>query len=293
MPLLHRVKILRYLSHVGLALLASAFFSMAATAAEESGKKVAESNSSLVDAIASKHRSAEQKARDIYRHPLETLQFFEVEPSMTVVEVWPGAGGWYTDILAPYLRQQGKLYAAQFNADSKVEYFRMGRQKFVEKLASNPEIYDRIALTTFDPPRLVDIAPSGTVDRVLTFRNVHNWYMQGGGDKKMEAAFKAFHRALKPGGMLGVVEHRLPASRPLTDQEDSGYMNEAFVIKIAEKAGFKLLASSDINANPKDTADHPSGVWTLPPSLRLGDKDKAKYQAIGESDRMTLKFIKP
>lgn len=256
-------------------------------------KKSQSDNSLLSDAIQGEHRNAEQKARDTYRHPLETLSFFEVTPAMTVVEIWPGAGGWYTEILAPYLRDKGKLYAAQFNPDSKVDYFRNALKKFSEKLTAHPEIYDRVAVSTFDPPKLLEIAPAGTVDRVLTFRNVHNWYMQGGGDEKIQAAFSAFYRALKPGGILGIVDHRLPAGRPLSDQEASGYISQAYVIKMAEKAGFKLVATSEINANPKDTANHPKGVWTLPPSLRVGDEDKVKYQAVGESDRMTLKFVKP
>ncbi len=236
---------------------------------------------------------SESAQRDQYRNPLQTLAFFNIQPSMTVVEIWPGAGGWYTEILAPYLREQGKFYAAHFNADSPSDYYRNSRQSFLEKISSNPVLYDALEVTTFDPPKNITIAPAGSADRVLTFRNIHNWYMRGGGDQRVGAAFKAFYRALKPGGVLGVVEHRLPASRPLSDQETSGYMREDYVISMAKAAGFQFVGSNEVNANPDDSADHTEGVWTLPPSLRLGDENRAQYIAIGESDRMTLKFIKP
>ncbi len=244
----------------------------------------------LDEVLTAEHRQ-DAAQRDQYRHPAETLEFFDVQPDMTVVEIWPG-GGWYTDILAPYLRDQGKLYAAHFNPESDVEYFRKSRQKFEENLQAKPELFDQVAITTFDPPAMTDIAPAGSVDRVLTFRNVHNWYMRGGGDDRLGAAFSAFYKALKPGGILGVVDHRLAANRPLSDQDASGYMNEEYVIKVAEQAGFRLLDKSDINANPADTTLHPKGVWTLPPSLRLGEEKRDYYVSIGESDRMTLKFIK-
>ena len=249
--------------------------------------------SPLEAAIGGKHRTPEFVQRDAARHPLETLTFFGIEPGMTVVEIWPGAAGWYTEILAPLLRSQGRLYAAHFNADSTSQYYRESRADFEAKLAANPAVYDRVIVTSFNPPAHVDIAPPGSADRVLTFRNVHNWYMRGGGDERVIAAFEAMFRALKPGGVLGVVDHRLPSDRPLTDQEDSGYMRQDYVIAMAERAGFTLVATSEINANPKDTADHPKGVWTLPPTLRLGDVDRDKYLSIGESDRMTLKFAKP
>lgn len=246
----------------------------------------------LAEIISAPHREASSH-RDRYRHPLETLNFFDVQPNMTVVEIWPGAGGWYTEILAPYLQENGKLYAAQFNADSTVEYYRDSRKQFIEKMQASPTLYRDVKVTTFNPPVHVDLAPEGSADRVLTFRNIHNWYMRGGGDERVQAAFSAFYKALKPGGILGIVEHRLPSSRPLTDQENSGYMREDYVIKMAKQAGFQLVSSSSINANPADSADHPEGVWTLPPTLRLGDKKREHYIAIGESDRMTLKFLKP
>jgi predicted methyltransferase len=243
-------------------------------------------------AIAGSHRSPDFVARDGARHPYETLGFFGIRPDMTVVEIWPGAG-WYTEILAPYLRERGKLYAAHFAADAGAPYFRELRAGFLRKLADAPTLYDRIELTEFDPPRAVAIAPPASADLVLTFRNVHNWTMRGGGEERTLAAFAAMYAALRPGGILGVVDHRLPASRPLADQEESGYLREDFVIGMAQRAGFQLVAKSGINANSRDHADHPGGVWDLPPSLRGDAAKREQYLAIGESDRMTLKFIKP
>jgi predicted methyltransferase len=243
-------------------------------------------------AIAGSHRTPGFVARDGARHPYETLSFFGIRPDMTVIEIWPG-GGWYTEILAPYLRERGRLYAAHFSADAELKYFRELRGSFLHKLAAAPTLYDKVEVTEFDPPRAVAIAPPGSADLVLTFRNVHNWTMRGGGEARTLAAFAAFHRALKPGGVLGVVDHRLPADRPLAAQEESGYLREDFVIAVAERAGFVLAARSELNANPRDGADHPQGVWSLPPVLRGGEADRERYLAIGESDRMTLKFIKP
>lgn len=248
------------------------------------------SAAALQEIVAGEHRSESAQARDVYRNPVKTLEFFDVRPEMTVVEVSPG-GGWYTDILAPYLKDKGKLIAAHFDPESDVQYYQNSLKKFKEKIA-NKDVYGNVELTVFAPPSKVAIAPEGSADRVLTFRNVHNWYMRGGEDS-VKAAFDGFFKALKPGGMLGVVEHRMPESMDQEANKRSGYVKQSLVIKWAEQAGFKLLEKSDINANPKDTADHPKGVWTLPPSLRLGDQDKEKYLSIGESDRMTLKFVKP
>jgi predicted methyltransferase len=242
----------------------------------------------LEQVIDGNHRQAD-KARDTYRHPAETLAFFEVEPDMTVVEIWPGGGGWYTAILAPWLRDHGTLYAAQFPADSGVDFYRRARQRYQQKLDAQPALYDQVTVTQMGPPAHTDIAPAGSADRVLTFRNVHNWAKAG----TTEAAFEGFFRALKPGGVLGVVEHRAPAGRPLAEQIESGYMTEAYVIEQAEKAGFELEANASINANPADDTEHPAGVWSLPPTLRLGDEKRAHYLEIGESDRMTLRFRKP
>lgn len=238
--------------------------------------------------IAAEHRSAANKARDPYRHPQQTLEFFDVKPNMTVVEIWP-AQGWYTEILAPYLRDDGLLYAAHFSPDTKVDPFIKSLNAFKDKIQARPDLYDRLKLTVLQPPGQLEIAPKASVDRVLTFRNVHNWMMAGYAD----AVFQAMFDALKPGGILGIVEHRNPAANEQDPKAKNGYVTETYVIGLAEKAGFRLLDKSEINANPKDTHDHPQGVWTLPPSLRLQDQDREKYQAIGESDRMTLKFGKP
>jgi len=249
---------------------------------------LAKSNESLQFAISGNYRSAEHKTRDVYRHPEQTLAFFEVQSDMTVVEIWPGGAGWYTEILAPYLKDQGKLYAAHFAADSSVPYFQKNLKKFINKIKAQPKIYGKLLLTELDPPKKLAIAPEASADRVLTFRNVHNWMKNGAAEK----VFQAMYKALKPGGILGVVEHRGMDSLPQDPKALSGYVREDYVIDLAQRAGFTLLAKSEINANPKDTKSHPKGVWTLPPTLRLKDQDREKYQTIGESDRMTLKFIK-
>ena len=225
--------------------------------------------------------------RDVYRHPAETLAFFGLEPTMTVVEIWPG-GGWYTEILAPYL-EGGKLYAAHFAKDSGLKYFVNSRRSFEEKIKAYPDVYQALTMAEFSPKMNKLTVPHGSADRVLTFRNVHNWLRS----INEAEAFALYYQALKPGGVLGVVEHRAKPGASWETMKKSGYMTEAYVIALAEKAGFVLDAKSEINANPKDTANHPKGVWTLPPTLRLKDKDRAKYLAIGESDRMTLRFIKP
>ena len=262
--------------------MSAAVFSLAALCG------AAQADSALDAALAGEHRSEANRARDAYRHPVETLGFFGIAPDMTVVELWPGRG-WYTEVLAPYLRDKGKLYAAHFPAQSKVEYYQRGLAAFKAMLAANPALYDRVVLTELGPPDSLAVAPPASADAVLTFRNMHNWMGQGNDVKVMQAAFAA----LKPGGVLGVVEHRAAANATAEQVKDSGYMTEEMVIKAAEAAGFVLEAKSEINANPRDTRDHPKGVWTLPPSLALGDTDREKYVAIGESDRMTLRFRKP
>jgi len=237
-------------------------------------------------ALAGAHRSEANRARDQYRHPAETLSFFGLEPKMTVVEISPG-GGWYTEVLAPVLAKGGKLYAAHNNPAAS-ERAAQSAETFKDKLAKDP-VYRGVEVTSFGKDDYDGLAPAGSADMVLTFRNVHNWHMGGfAGD-----AFKGFYRALKPGGVLGVVEHRLPEDRPDEAMKSSGYMKRSTIDAPAEAAGFKLAGESEINANPKDTADYPKGVWTLPPNLTEGEVDKARYLAIGESDRMTLKFVKP
>lgn len=242
---------------------------------------------SLEEAVNSEYRTPKNKERDIYRHPGETLAFFGLKPNMTVVEISPG-GGWYMEILAPYLATEGKYIASIFPEGGR-PYMTEMNSKIMEWLNRYPLIKEKTTLTTFSSPKHLDIAPEGSADMVLTFRNVHNWTANKGGDD----AFRAFYKALKPGGILGVVEHRASPKVKKDPAYKSGYVHEKEVIRMAEKAGFKLEAKSEINANPKDTKSHPEGVWTLPPVLRLGEKDKEKYMAIGESDRMTLKFVKP
>ncbi|MFN0038092.1 MAG: class I SAM-dependent methyltransferase [Burkholderiales bacterium] len=241
--------------------------------------------------LAADHRSEANRARDKYRHPKETLLFFGLRPDMTVVEVWPSAG-WWTEILAPMLREKGNYYAAWFATAAKgAPQFLIDREKgFDAMIAGRPDLYGRVKKTALLAPDFVEFAPKGSVDMVLTFRNVHNWAKAGNAD----AMFKAFFDVLKPGGVLGVKDHRAKPGTDFKRQIDSGYMTEAWVIEAAEKAGFKFVDKSEINANPKDTTDYPGGVWTLPPNLRnVAEADKPKYLAIGESDRMTLKFVKP
>jgi predicted methyltransferase len=234
----------------------------------------------LKAAVDSKSRRPEDAARDKYRHPIETLTFFGLKLDMTVVEISPGSG-WYSDILAPYLHDNGKLYAAVPSGENAAEYRK--------KLADDPARFGKVVVTQMDPPDKMQIAPVGSADLVVTFRNVHNWMRGGNG----EAVFKAMYAALKPGGILGVVEHRGDPSKPQDPKAASGYVRQDSVITLAEEAGFILAGKSDINANPNDTKDYPKGVWTLPPSFAMKDVDRAKYAAIGESDRMTLKFLKP
>ena len=234
----------------------------------------------LDKAVASPSRTAANVARDRYRHPAETLSFFGVKPTDTVVELWPG-GGWYTEILAPYLVAGGTLSvvppAGQYD------------ERIRAKLAGDAA-YAKVNVATFKAGEPTAIA-AGSADVVLTFRNVHSWL--GGDEPVAGQVFAEAFRMLKPGGVFGVVEHRLPESAADERQKSSGYVKVSTVTRLAEAAGFKLAGASEINANPKDTADWPDGVWTLPPALRLGDKDREKYLAIGESDRMTLKFVKP
>ena len=234
------------------------------------------------------HRSAANIARNAWRHPVETLQFFGLRDDMTVVEVWSGGGGWYTEIFAPYLRDTGKLYAANYDGSSGREYFERNAKVFKDKLAAQPEVYDQVVITALMPPASMNPAPAGSADLVVTFRNLHNWVRDG----LDEPMFKAMYDVLKPGGILGLVAHRGNADMAGIEWARKGYVPEAEAIRLAEAAGFTFVESSDINANPKDTKNYADGVWTLPPSFRLGETDRAKSAAIGESDRMTLKFVK-
>lgn len=261
-------------------------FALLSTQVTAGGHDEATIESDLLRLAVGDHRADGHVARNMHRHPVETLMFFGLRPGMTVVEISPGGAGWYTEIIAPFLRGNGTYYAASYDPQSDSEYAQRNHKRFNDKLAAHPELYDHTKVTVFAPPGKVDAAPAGSADLVVTFRNTHNWVRRG----QAETAYRAFHRLLKPGGALGVVQHRAPAG---TDPDPAGgYLTEQQVIELAEQAGFTLLARSDVNANPRDTADHPEGVWTLPPNLRLGDTDRDKYVAIGESDRMTLLFVR-
>jgi predicted methyltransferase len=236
--------------------------------------------------ITATHRSPENIARNGARHPVETLAFFGLKPDMTVLEILPSLG-WYTEILAPYLAEEGRLYLAHFSPDGVQPYMPKVLGMFEDRMVREPELFAKVTVRHINPPREISVTPPGATDLAMTFRNVHNWIMA---DQEREY-FAAFFQALKPGGVLGIVEHRARPGADMNVMRTTGYVTEAYVTEVAERAGFVLEAASEINANPKDTKDHPKGVWSLPPFLQSGDE--AKYRAIGESDRMTLKFRKP
>jgi predicted methyltransferase len=240
----------------------------------------------LKEIVNGPQRSAENKARDKYRHPVETLAFFGIRPNMTVVELWP-FGGWYTEIIAPYLKGSGTYYAAAMDPTSNKPEDKKYNAELKTLLDAHPDVYSEVKWSVLATGKYA-IAPDGTADLVVTFRNIHNWVWSGTEKDVFAAAF----RALKPGGVLGVEEHRNndPQAKP---GRGEAYVGEEYAIALIESAGFKLVGRSKINNNPKDTKDYPKGVWTLPPSYAEGDKDRAKYAAIGESDRFTLKFVKP
>ncbi|MBV5257010.1 class I SAM-dependent methyltransferase [Synechococcus moorigangaii CMS01] len=259
---------------------------------ENAGLSTEPETGSLAWAVAGEWR-ADAVVRDVWRHPRETLEFFGVDPSGTIVEIWP-AGGWYTQVLAPWIAANGGTYvAAHFDPAGNDQ-----TQAFIDSYAErfSAPLFGEIEIASFGPDT-GPIVPEGSADAVLTFRNVHNWMARGFEEK----AFADFYAALRPGGILGVVEHRLPASQPQDPRAANGYVQEDYVIALATEAGFELVGSSEINANPADTTDHPFGVWTLPPVLRSSprgeepdpDFDRSPYETIGESDRMTLLFRKP
>jgi predicted methyltransferase len=256
--------------------------STAAIVAPALTAKPPKAGASITAVLSAPHRSETNRARDIYRHPAETLAFFGVKPQSNVVELWPG-GGWYTEILAPFLNAQGTYTVAP----------PMGKRAdaLAAKLDKEPALFGKVKRAHFpSAPGSTGVTP-GSADVVLTFRNVHNWRF--GGVDSTQTAFNEVFAMLRPGGILGVVEHRLPETMDNALEEKSGYMKRSSVIAFATKAGFKLAGESQINSNPKDTHAWPEGVWTLPPVYALKDKDRATYAAIGESDRMTLKFVKP
>jgi len=265
--------------------------------------RVAVKPEDFASVLAMPHRAADNTSRDPWRHPAETLAFFGVRPDSTVVELWPG-GGWYTEILAPYLRDKGKLVVTVFDPNGPKEYYGTAQsQKLLDRFAAEKAVFGDVGTATVKQDVVLgkdgkvekitihpfDLAPEGTVDVVLTFRNSHGWYR----NDSLAIVYGAAFRALKPGGIFGVEQHRAAEGADPNKTAEGGYLPEATVIEAAKSVGFELVESSEINANPKDTKDHPDGVWSLPPSLRGGEKDKAKFEAIGESDRMTLKFRKP
>ena len=277
--------------HLSLALTATALSLTAAfslTALTTASIAAPAPKNSLAAAIASPLRTPANVARDPYRHPAQTLSFFKIKPSHTVVEIWPG-GGWYSEILATYLAAGGGTYIAAASDRGLTGVRKLMTDKgapFAKVRTANFPI-----LATSTPPNSGTPVSPGSADVVLTFRNVHNWMM---GDKPFEAeAFKQMYAMLKPGGTLGVVEHRLGEKADIALEKKSGYVKTSTVRRLAEAAGFKFVASSEVNANPRDTKDYPQGVWTLPPTYTLKDQDRARYAAIGESDRMTLRFVKP
>ena len=270
------------------ALLIAACVPLGACQAPGPAPLAAADTATLRSAVTAATRTEANRARDVYRHPYETLAFFGVRPSDTVVEIWPG-GGWYTEILAPYLASGGgTLYVAAPD---------WGRSGITKLRQANPAVYGSLRVADFPvfDGKAAEV-PNGSADAVLTFRNVHNWRMGYRRPDKQDysaEAFRQIYAMLKPGGVLGIEDHRLPESADSERERNSGYIKTSTVVRLAEAAGFKLAAASEVNANPRDTADWPDGVWTLPPTYALKDKDRARYAAIGESDRMTLKFVKP
>jgi predicted methyltransferase len=263
--------------------LAIAFFGAPASAAAQ-GADAARLQTLALGA----QRSAPNAARDQYRHPVEVLTFFGVPADASVVEILPGASGYWTEILAPYLKERGHYLAANGDKDSSSPEVQKDIAGFAAKLAADPADYAKVEIGEFHPGQK-ELAPAGTADFVLTFRNIHNWMAAGTADQ----AFATFFKALKSGGVLGVEEHRGRGDQPQDPLAKSGYVRQDYAIALAEAAGFKFAGASEVNANPKDTKDYAAGVWTLPPTYRLKDQDREKYAAIGESDRFILKFVNP
>lgn len=246
-----------------------------------------DSSTELDSAIQGTHRDAANVARDVYRHPKETLMFFNMQADMKVLEILPGRG-WYTEILAPLLKDNGELTVASFGDTHPTEYLRNIHINYIEILDANPDIYGNVKIVIFNKTGYLAEVPDNSMDMVVTFRNTHNWIRYGG----VEEIYAAFNRVLKPGGILGVVQHRANAGSEVKTSAEKGYVPESYLINMVEDAGFELVKKSDVNANLKDSKDYPKGVWSLPPTYREKDKDRDRYSVIGESDRMTMKFIK-
>jgi len=259
------------------------------TASPQAARLSTADAAALDAAVAGPQRSDKARARDVYRHPKQTLQFFGIQPTQTVLEIAPG-GGWYTDILGPYLRAQGHLVEAQYlsTRPEMADEDKATDVAFRKKIAAAPGVYGNVEIGTLHAGQFAGFDAQQRFDYVLTFRNIHNWLKDG----QLDANLRAFYAALKPGGVLGVEEHRAAPGTSIQQMIDTGYMTEAFVIERAQAVGFVLDARSEINANPRDTKDYPHGVWSLPPTYEGGDADRARFAAIGESDRMTLRFVK-
>ena len=256
----------------------------------ETARTDAATLAALDKALAGTNRSDANRARDVYRHPRQTLEFFGVRQNQTVMEIWAGAGGWYTEILAPLLREHGRYIAANWDPNSDLKVVQDSVGAFRAKLDASADLYDKVTVSALQYPGAMNPVPANSVDLIVTFRNLHNWLAR---DQAAPAMLRAMYTALKPGGVLGIVDHRAdPAAAP-DPKARTGYVNETYAIELAKAAGFEFAGASEINANPKDTRDYEQGVWTLPPTWRLGDKDRSRYAAIGESDRFTLKFVKP
>jgi predicted methyltransferase len=241
-------------------------------------------------ALEGPQRTEANKVRDPYRHPLETLKAFGLKDNMTVVEIWP-SGGYWTEILAPVLKDKGKYVAAHWDPNGPSEFMKKAVSAYNDKLKAHPDAYSKVEVVPLmiATGKTEPVKP-GTADMVLTFRNIHNWMAQDQAKQMVDIMYAS----LKPGGYLGVKEHRASNDQPQDPKAKSGYVREDYAIKLMEDAGFKLVSKSEVNANPKDTKDYAGGVWTLPPTYRnVADADKAKYAAIGESDRFTLLFQKP
>ena len=241
----------------------------------------------LDSVLQGQQRNAANVARDIYRHPKETLKFFDLQTDMKVLEILPGRG-WYTEVLAPLLKESGELTVASYGDTHPTKYLRNIHINFIKMMDAEADTYGKVKRAVFNKDGYLSSIPDNSMDMVVTFRNTHNWIRFGGA----EDIFAAFYRVLKPGGTLGVVQHRANAGSDGKASAEKGYVPEKYLIKLAEDVGFELIKKSDLNANPKDSKDYPEGVWSLPPTYREKDNNRDKYTAIGESDRMTMKFIK-
>jgi len=250
----------------------------------------AELISRIETAMHGDHRSDKNKARNKYRNPVGTLAFFGLKPTMTVLEIAPG-GGWYTEIIAPAMRDTGVYIAGSYDVaiEGQPKYRYRQHQALLAQIADQPELYGKIKVASYSPPESTNLWQKDSVDMLLTFRSSHGWVRQG----MVDDVYSHFFKVVKPGGILGVVQHRAPEGGDAVEWAKKGYVPELRIIEAAEKAGFVLEAKSEINANSRDLKDHDEGVWRLPPTFGLGDKDREKYAAVGESDRMTLRFVKP